>query len=57
MILIYIIMLLFGIYLIVVAMLDFFVEKTPFKLGWFHDIMFLLVGTLYISVSLCYFLE
>lgn len=54
--LIYVITLLYGISLVVGALLDFFVGKEPFKLGLFYDIIFLLSGILYISVSLCYFL-
>lgn len=54
--LIYVITLLYGISLVVGALLDFFVGKESFKLGLFYDIIFLLSGILYISVSLCYFL-
>ena len=44
-----------GIGLIIISILDFFVIKEPLKLGIFYDIIYLLVGILYISASLYYF--
>ena len=53
--LIIIITLLYGIGLIILSVLDFFVLKEPIKLVIFYDIIFLLISIIYIYVCLhCY---
>lgn len=49
------IILLYGIGLVILSVLNFFVFKEPIKLVIFYDIIFLLVGIIYIYVCLhCY---
>ena len=53
--LIIIITLLYGIGLVILSVLNFFVLKEPIKLVIFYDIIFLLVDIIYIYVCLhCY---
>ena len=50
--LIIIITLLYGIGLVILSVLDFFVFKESIKLGIFYDIIFLLIGIIYIYACL-----
>ena len=53
--LIIVITLLYGIGLVILSVLDFFVLKEPIKLVIFYDIIFLLISIIYIYVCLhCY---
>ena len=53
--LVIVITLLYGIGLVILSVLDFFVLKEPIKFVIFYDIIFLLIGIIYIYVCLhCY---